>query len=158
MSRQTTRTTVAKAKALRRTMSPPEIALWQHLRAATLKFRRQHPVGPYVLDFYCPSTKTGIEVDGDNHLHGDRPLRDERRTAFLESRGLTLLRFAATDILHDSAAVADRIVRHCQAPPPPAAVPLPTAPPQGGKKSSPSRSDGEVAARSADGGATQELA
>ena len=67
--RSTTKATVAMARSLRRTMSKPEACLWQVLRTrpAGLKFRRQHPLGPYVLDFYCPIARLGIEVDGRVH-------------------------------------------------------------------------------------------
>tara|TARA_R110001606_G_scaffold371934_1_gene528883 strand:+ start:1346 stop:1549 length:204 start_codon:yes stop_codon:yes gene_type:complete len=63
---RTTRQTILKARELRKTMSKPEIMLWQQLRKKPLgiKFRRQHPIGSYILDCYCPSAKLGIEVDG----------------------------------------------------------------------------------------------
>src|SRR4051812_12744844 len=83
--RQTTKGTVAKARALRRDMSPAEIALWQILRSRPvgLKFRHQHPAGPFVLDFYCAARKLVIEVDGVAHEMGDNPRRDERRDNWL---------------------------------------------------------------------------
>ena len=59
--------TIGRARELRRTMSLPEIVLWQALRKgrlAGLRFRRQHPIGPYIFDFYCPSALLAIEVDG----------------------------------------------------------------------------------------------
>ena len=64
--RSTTKATVEKARALRPEMSPPEAALWQVLRTRPegVKFRRQHPVGPFVVDFYCPSAKLVVEIDG----------------------------------------------------------------------------------------------
>ena len=73
--RGTSKATVAKARALRRVMSPPEARLWQVLRTRPegLKFRRQHPVGPFVLDFYCADARLGIEVDGEVHGMGDNP-------------------------------------------------------------------------------------
>jgi very-short-patch-repair endonuclease len=72
---------IGRARRLRRSMSPPEIALWQYLRArpAGLKFRRQHPIGPYDLDFYCRSAGVAIEVDGDVYDMGENPERDARR-------------------------------------------------------------------------------
>ena len=72
------RATVTKARSLRRSMTLPEVVLWKVLRArpAGIKFRRQHPVGPYVLDFYCEAALTGIEVDGMAHDMGENPLRD----------------------------------------------------------------------------------
>ena len=61
--------TFSRARALRRQMSLSEIVLWQALRKgrlAGLRFRRQHPIGPYILDFYCASARLAIEGDGDN--------------------------------------------------------------------------------------------
>ena len=67
-------------------MSPPEARLWMALRKRAgggLRFRRQHPIGPYVLDFYCDSAKLAVEVDGFAHVTGDHPERDLRRDAWL---------------------------------------------------------------------------
>ena len=63
------------ATRLRRAMTPPEIALWLALRRndAGLRFRRQYPAGPYVLDFYCAPARLAIEIDGEVHARGDRP-------------------------------------------------------------------------------------
>ena len=88
--RQTTKATVAKARAFRRTMSPAEVRLWQILRTRPggLKFRHQHPAGPYVLDFYCAAKKLALEVDGIAHEMGGNPKRDERRHAWLRQRAV----------------------------------------------------------------------
>jgi very-short-patch-repair endonuclease len=69
----TDRATVIRARKLRRIMTSPEVRLWQYLRTSPegLKFSRQHPVGRFVLDFYCPSARTAIEVDGLVHDMGD---------------------------------------------------------------------------------------
>jgi very-short-patch-repair endonuclease len=80
------RVTKGRAKALRRTMSLPEVLLWKAIRVGAverLRFRRQHPIGPYVLDFYCEAAKLAVEVDGASHGAGDRPARDARRDAWL---------------------------------------------------------------------------
>jgi very-short-patch-repair endonuclease len=84
-------------------MTLPEVALWRELRRRTLeglKFRRQQPFGPYVLDFYCPSHRLAIEVDGWCHNQGDQPQRDERRDAWLASQGVRVLRLTASDVLY----------------------------------------------------------
>jgi very-short-patch-repair endonuclease len=94
--------TVLTARALRRTMTLPEVILWQQLRRgglARLRIRRQHPVGPYILDFYCPEAQLAIEVDGTAHDLPDRADRDERRTDWLESHGIAVLRLAAAELL-----------------------------------------------------------
>ena len=105
------------ARRLRREMSLPEVLLWRILRQRPggIRFRRQHPAGDYVLDFYAPRQKIGIEIDGSAHDMGDRPARDERRDAWLTNHGFRLLRVSAREVLADPAAVADAIVRHCQA-------------------------------------------
>ena len=89
------------AKRLRKEMTPPEIALWLALRAndAGLRFRRQHAAGPYVLDFYCAPVSLVIEVDGEAHNRGDRPLRDAVRDAWLAKQGTHALRYAAGDVM-----------------------------------------------------------
>ena len=99
--RSTTKATVAKARTLRRAMTKPEAALWQILRERPdgTKFRRQHPVGPYVLDFYCAAAKLAIEIDGMAHEMGDNPARDQRRDEWLRCKGITVVRISATDVL-----------------------------------------------------------
>src|SRR4051794_34797093 len=95
--RGTTKATVARARTLRRTMTRPEARLWQVLRTRPegLKFRRQHPIGPYVLDFYCPSSKLAIEVDGETHGMGGNPARDAARDSWLREQGLRTCRIPA---------------------------------------------------------------
>ncbi|SDB08528.1 endonuclease domain-containing protein [Bauldia litoralis] len=104
--------TVGNARRLRRAMSPPEARLWVRLRVRDSEspiFRRQHPIGPYVIDFYCPAAKLAVEVDGWGHVTGDRPARDERRDAWLSDRGVTTLRIPAGDVLRGCDAVVERI-------------------------------------------------
>src|SRR6201996_6034196 len=98
------RVTKDRAKALRRTMSLPEVLLWKALKGRAvdrLHFRKQHPIGPYVLDFYCDAAKLAVEVDGAGHGFGDRPERDERRDAWLAAQGIDTLRLPASLILRD---------------------------------------------------------
>ena len=80
------------AKSLRRTMSPPEVRLWQALREepSGRRFRRQHPAGPYVLDFYCAKAKLAIEVDGETHARGDQPERDAPRDGHRAAAGCSI--------------------------------------------------------------------
>jgi len=84
-------------------MSFAEILLWQELRRrpAGLKFRRQHPSGPYTLDFYCNDARLAIEVDGEAHECGDRPERDSARDAWIARAGIATLRIPAIDVTHD---------------------------------------------------------
>ncbi|WP_166210337.1 endonuclease domain-containing protein [Cognatiluteimonas telluris] len=96
------------ARALRVCSTDAERALWQHLRAGRLnghKFRRQHPIHPYVVDFYCETLKLVIELDGSQHT----PDSDAVRTQFLESRGLSVIRFWSHDVLQQTDAVLQAI-------------------------------------------------
>src|SRR5579862_1871331 len=80
--------TVRNARNLRRKLSPPEARLWTRLRERVPGrpvFRRQHPIGPYVLDFYCAKARLAVEIDGASHDMGDRPQRDIRRNALARS-------------------------------------------------------------------------
>jgi very-short-patch-repair endonuclease len=94
--------TFVRAQSLRRSMSLPEVILWQHLRGQRLgglRFRRQHPVGPYVLDFYCAAAGLAVEVDGRSHESRERARHDAARAAWLAEHGIRQLRLPAPDIL-----------------------------------------------------------
>jgi very-short-patch-repair endonuclease len=106
-----------RARALRRNMSLPEVSLWKALRSrpSGFKFRRQHPVDGYVLDFYCADALLAVEVDGIAHDMGDRPARDAARDLALAARSVRTLRFAARDVLGDLEAVVVQIVVECEA-------------------------------------------
>ena len=90
-----------KARKLRRSMSLPEVLLWRELRKKPngLQYRRQHPAGPYVLDFFCAPAKLAIEVDSEAHNRGKRPERDEIRDEWLKEQGVQVVRISATDVL-----------------------------------------------------------
>lgn len=94
---------VMRARELRRSPTLPEGLLWQALRKRPqgLKFRRQHPLGPNVVDFYCPASRMVVEVDGESHNLGDRPLQDARRDGWLREQGLRVIRFNAGDVMKD---------------------------------------------------------
>lgn len=84
-------------------MTLPEVLLWQQLRgrSAAPVFRRQHPLGPYILDFFCPAARLAIEVDGEGHACMEAAEHDARRTAWLEARGVSVVRLSARDVLKD---------------------------------------------------------
>src|ERR1043166_7148920 len=91
-----------RARQLRRDSTLPEHVLWKILRGGRLKglkFRRQHPIVPYFVDFYCHDAKLGIELDGISH--NGRAEEDRRREAFLKRQGLTVLRFSNDDVLQN---------------------------------------------------------
>ncbi len=105
---------VTRARALRRTLSPPEVKLWCELRAQSpgrCPFRKQHPVGPYVLDFYAASARLAVEVDGYSHGVEDRAGRDARRDAWLALSHIEVHRIAASEVLRDATAIADGLLR-----------------------------------------------
>jgi very-short-patch-repair endonuclease len=105
---------ISNARRLRRKLSTPEARLWSRLRQrmpGKPAFRRQHPMGPYVLDFYCAKAHLAIEIDGISHDMGDRAQRDLRRDAWLEKRDVTVMRIAAAELMHDIDEAADAIVR-----------------------------------------------
>ncbi|BBE00056.1 endonuclease domain-containing protein [Sphingobium amiense] len=93
-------------------MTLPEVLLWQQLRErpAGLRFRRQHPAGHYILDFFCPRHRLAVEVDGEVHGGGDAPARDAMRDAWLAGEGIRVLRISATDILRDLDAAVLHII------------------------------------------------
>jgi very-short-patch-repair endonuclease len=98
---ETSKATRDMARRFRRALTPPEARLWVALRGkilAALRFRRQHPVGPFVLDFYCDSARLAVEVDGEGHGFGDQPHRDERRDAWMAERGIRTLRIPAIEV------------------------------------------------------------
>lgn len=97
-------------------MSLPEVLLWRLLRLEPdgVKLRRQHPLGAYVLDFYCAETRTAFEIDGIVHDMGDRPARDEVRDAWFASQRIEVVRIPATEVLRSPEDVAERMVRYCK--------------------------------------------
>jgi very-short-patch-repair endonuclease len=109
MQRQASKAARDNAKLLRIGMTDAEQCLWSRLRAQQLgaKFRRQHPIGSYVLDFACLMPKLAIEVDGSQHL--DQVEYDQRRDAWLVAQGFQVLRFWANEVLSETDAVVSRI-------------------------------------------------
>jgi very-short-patch-repair endonuclease len=106
--------TINGARQLRRTLSPPEVQLSSRLRERVPGkpvFRRQHPIGPYVLDSYCAKAILAVEIDGVSHDMGDRPERDEHRDAWLKKRGVTVIRIPAAELARDFDQASDAIVR-----------------------------------------------
>lgn len=91
-----------RAKRLRREMSLPEVLLWQQLRGRDgEKWRKQHPAGPYVLDFYCDAARLCVEVDGEIHARGTACAADVRRDTWLAVQGVATLRVPAVEVLHN---------------------------------------------------------
>ena|ERR1700734_259349 len=101
------------ARELRNNSTRAERWLWQILRqlkAEGLRFRRQQPIGPYIVDFCCPSMKLIVELDGSQHHRPEAATYDQERTRWLEERGYTVLRFANADVVKQRNVVIDGIL------------------------------------------------
>jgi very-short-patch-repair endonuclease len=105
-----TKQKTARARKLRQTSTEVEKRLWRWLRDGRLdglSFRRQHPAGPYILDFYCPQLRLSIELDGSQHHVQEN--RDVKRTAWLQRCGVTELRFWNNDVTQNLYGVLETI-------------------------------------------------
>lgn len=109
------------ARKMRKNPTPAELKLWEELRDNKLGcwFRRQHPIGCYILDFYCNDFRLGIEIDGSIHDDPEQRKQDEERTAALEEiKDVTLLRFSNDQVLQDLPAVLQTIKEQLTKAPP----------------------------------------
>ncbi len=100
-------------KEQRQNPTPAEEKLWQELRRESLlgyKFRRQHPVAGYIIDFYCPRLKLGIEVDGEVHKSPEQKAYDEQRSEDLTRYGVRIIRFWNAEVINDMESVLKDIV------------------------------------------------
>jgi len=100
--------------------------LWSHIRAKRLdglKFRRQHPIGEYIVDFVCLEKKIIVELDGGQHAARESKEYDRKRDAWLEKEGYTVLRFWDNEFLLKTREVLEVIREHCLRHPPPAPSP-----------------------------------
>ena len=108
--------TLKRAKRLRRPMTPQEIGLWLRVKNRQLggfKFRRQHPIGPYILDFYCAQARLAVEIDGRTHWSQEQAAHDARRDAYFRAMGIKTLRLNA-EILKRPGDGAERILEVLQ--------------------------------------------
>ncbi|MFM9059005.1 MAG: endonuclease domain-containing protein [Planctomycetaceae bacterium] len=104
---------LARARSLRHGQSCPEGVLWSLLRdrgMLGLKFRRQHPIGPFIADFYCDELRWVIEVDGGQHNTDQARAYDVRRSDFLAIRGVTVTRFWSSEVMDEIEGVMHRFV------------------------------------------------
>lgn len=103
----------SRRKELRNNSTSAERMLWsmlQHSNLGGYKFRRQHSVGAYILDFYCPSERLCVELDGDSHFTDDAIEYDRERTAHLNALNIKVLRFLNTDVYDNLNVVCERIL------------------------------------------------
>jgi very-short-patch-repair endonuclease len=111
MHKRTTPRVFGHAKQLHRNMTPAEVKLWARLRAHRLEgvhFRNQHAIGKYIVDFCAPRKRLIIELDGSHHL--EQAEYDRERTAYLESKGYTVLRFWNNSVMNDIESVIRAII------------------------------------------------
>ena len=105
------------AKQLRHELTDCERLLWQHLRSRQLggfKFRRQYPLPPYVLDFYCAELGLAVELDGGQHFSDEALRRDAERSRYLERYGVRVLRFSNREVLMQLPEVLTEILRQAE--------------------------------------------
>lgn len=110
-----------RARELRKQMTPAEKFLWAFLKGKSLggyKFRRQHPIKSYIVDFYCHEIKLVIELDGSIHDHFDNPEYDLGRTFELEEFGLKVIRFRNEEVLDSIGMVLKHISQYLTPPQP----------------------------------------
>lgn len=109
---------IAQARRLRQSAGLAERRVWARLKRGSIdgfRFRRQHPVGPYIADFACEALKLMIEIDGGVHRLADVVLRDQVRQADIEQRGWTVIRFPDAMALHEPWQIDDAIRAHARA-------------------------------------------
>lgn len=101
------------ARELRQPQTPAEATLWRHLRNRNLKFkfRRQHPIDFFIIDFYCAEAKLLIEIDGDSHLVKEQMEYDQARTEYLEELGYKVIRFTNDEVRYTINEVTSEIIR-----------------------------------------------
>ena len=120
------------ARELRKNLTDAEQRLWQKLKRrqiATVKFRRQQPIGPFIVDFVCFERRLIIEVDGGQHA--EQAAYDEERTQWLKIQGYSVLRFWNNEVIHNLNGVLETVAQALSAPLPP--TPDPSPPLRGGR-------------------------
>jgi type I restriction enzyme M protein len=103
---------LARRRALRGRATEAERLLWRLLRSRQfldLKFRRQHPIGPYIVDFYCAHRRLAVELDGGQHFTLEGQAYDRRRTAYLARRGIRVLRFTNRELFENTDGVLEGV-------------------------------------------------
>ena len=104
---------LARAREMRHPQTAAETTLWHALRnrQTGFKFRRQHPIERFIIDFYCAEAKLLIEVDGETHCQPDQEEYDKARTEYLEELGYKVIRFSNNDVRYNIGAVANEILQ-----------------------------------------------
>ena len=104
---------LARAREMRQPQTPAEATLWRAIRnqQTGFKFRRQHPIDRFIIDFYCAQAKLLIEIDGDSHLQSDQEEYDQARTKYLEELGYKVIRFTNNDVRYNIEIVVTEILQ-----------------------------------------------
>ena len=104
------------AQTLRKHMTKEEAHLWyQFLCRYPLRFRRQYIIGNYIVDFYCHQASLVVELDGSQHYTPEEMEYDQKRTEFLKSQGLKVIRFSNLDVMHNFRTVCEAIYQEAEA-------------------------------------------
>ena len=106
-----------RRRELRKNLTPAERKLWQKLRMkqmAGFKFRRQHQIGPYIVDFYCPELYLIIEIDGNIHVDPQITRNDKIRQRELERRGFKVIRYNNNEVIWNINGVLHDILKNCE--------------------------------------------
>lgn len=105
-----------RAREMRQPQTAAEATLWRAVRNRNLvyKFRRQHPIDRFIIDFYCAQAKLCIELDGESHLEPDQMEYDKVRTEYLKGLGYKVIRFTNNDVRYNIHAVVDTIVKEIE--------------------------------------------
>jgi very-short-patch-repair endonuclease len=104
---------LVRRRVLRGRATDAERLLWRLLRTRQfvgLKFRRQHPVGPYIVDFYCADRRLVVELDGGQHFTVEGQAYDRRRTEYLAARGIRVVRFTNSDLFENAEGVLEMLL------------------------------------------------
>ena len=107
---------------LRKNLTEPERRLWHSIRSQQLgvKVRRQHGIGPYIVDFYIPKSKLVIEIDGNSHYETEDAMqadKDKDRDSYLNSLGLRVVRYRNDQVMKEIDSVLEDIVSYLETPP-----------------------------------------
>lgn len=106
--------TKAQRKYFRNNMTKAEVILWSKLKGRQLldyKFRRQHRIGNYIVDFYCPKLKLALEIDGESHYTSEGKLHDKKRDKYLEELGISVQKFTNVQIKQNLNDVLREIIK-----------------------------------------------
>ena len=105
-----------RARELRHPQTPAEATLWRYLRDRNLgyKFRRQHPIDRFIIDFYCAAAKLCIEIDGSSHFEKEQEEYDKARTEILQELGYQVIRFTNNDVRYNVHEVVDEIIKEVE--------------------------------------------